>query len=182
MLTQVQQSILEKNELDVSYDEELDKIIYKSKGCDRLHHNIFEACELSIILERDIILKHNDLDYNISYINTANFIKSITQPTKLQLLEPKDIDTDNHFWDAFSDNETEISARILVSYAQIKNSWDSFTVEDIVKWKHDHGKLQSTTFYFNNLIKEEYIIDNKDDTYSFTLDFISRCYKSSPKK
>ena len=165
----------------VRYDEALDKIIFESKGGDSLTHNIFAACELSIYLERDIILKHN-LDYNISSINAANFIKSITHPTKLQLPLPKDINTDDHFWGAFGEVHTETSARVLVSYAQTKNSWMDFTIEDIVKWKQEHVDTKATTFYFNDLITKGWIIDNKDDIYSFTLDFITRCHKSSPKK
>jgi hypothetical protein len=112
----------------------------------------------------------------------SNFIKRITHTTKLHLPLPKDIDTDNHFWNAFDNWETEISANILVSHAQIKNSWDDFTIKNIVRWKHQHGDPEATTFYFNDLITKGWVIDNKDDTYSFTLDFISRCHKSSPKK
>ncbi|OGC45263.1 hypothetical protein A2V49_01535 [candidate division WWE3 bacterium RBG_19FT_COMBO_34_6] len=97
----------------------------------------------------------------------------------MEIPNPEQIDTTKHFYDAFGNCETEISARWIVRLCQKRNiGWEPFTYNDI------DGFYRSKGFYgftFNNLITGRYI-EEKNGLYHITLDFVVRCYKSSPKE
>lgn len=92
-------------------------------------------------------------------------------------IKPSDIKTDNHFWGAFGNSETEVSARYLVSMAQKNGDWRNFTKDEI-------DKFSKQDFWFNKLLDDGTnnppIKKNEDGSYSFTHKFITRCFLSSP--
>jgi hypothetical protein len=109
-------------------------------------------------------------------------------------IQPKDIKTTLglHFFDAFDNSETEVSAKWLVRLAQEKGGWFPFTREEIEAFYNKGGHKG---FWFNRLVEAERTRRNpwseayydgggwiikEDDFYFFTDDFIKRCHKSSP--
>lgn len=108
-------------------------------------------------------------------------------------IQPKDINTPpgGHFWDAFGENETEVSARYIVRLCQRKGGWHPFTKEEIEKLYNEAGYKN---FEFNRLIEPGmafYIqkgrvpegggwIIEREKYFYVTDDFILRCYKAAP--
>ena len=94
-------------------------------------------------------------------------------------VQPKDINTDAHFFEAFDNMETEISARYIVKLMQDKGEWTSFTEQEIGEF---YKKISGYTdgFTFNNLINGEWVLRNEDETLEITPDFVERVHKSSP--
>lgn len=93
---------------------------------------------------------------------------------------PNDIPTPpgGHFWDAFGNMETEISARWLVRFAQERGTgWSPFTTEEIEAF-YVSGGFQD--FRFNKLISGGWIIAS-GNTFQFTEDFIARCHRAGTK-
>ena len=109
-------------------------------------------------------------------------------------IQPDQIDTPQggHFWDAFGNSETEVSARYVVRLCQEKGGWYPFTREEIEEF---YNKSGHQNFWFNWLVHPgtAYSITGgsyqvgggwileKDDQYFVTDDFIQRCYKSALK-
>ncbi len=92
-------------------------------------------------------------------------------------IQPNHIHTGDHFWDAFSNSETEVSARYIVRLCQENNGWMSFTKEEIDKSsKHD--------FHFNHLRtyndEPHSFVQLRDGRYYVTHEFVANCFKSSP--
>lgn len=116
-------------------------------------------------------------------------------------IQPEDIDGSRHFFGAFGNRETEISAGWIIRFLQERNqSWKPFKYEDINTF---YSKQYTDGFWFNRLVEAEMIPPNlarafegyrdtpipagggwviMDTTgqYYLTDDFITRCYKSSP--
>lgn len=115
-------------------------------------------------------------------------------------IQPEDIDAENHFFDAFDNYETEISASWIVRFLQQRGAgWVSFTYDEINTFYSQNFKHG---FRFNRLVDPEMIspslarefaghVDPKipkgggwivlfDGSYYITSDFIKRCHKSSP--
>ncbi len=115
-------------------------------------------------------------------------------------IQPKDINAKGHFWDAFDNVETEVSARYIVRLCQEKGGWSPFTREEIEKFYQRSGYVN---FCFNRLVDPEmvplslvrafagcreplvpmgggWVILGEDGKYRVTEDFIRRCHKSSP--
>ena len=96
-----------------------------------------------------------------------------------------------HFWNAFDNTETEISARYVVRLCQRKGGWYPFSYDEIEALYNEAGYRN---FAFNRLIEPGmafYIqkgrvpegggwIIEQEGQYFVTDDFILRCYKSSP--
>lgn len=97
---------------------------------------------------------------------------SVTSPV------PADIDASKHMFDAFGNNETEVSAGYIVRLCQRKGNWTSFTEEEIEAFYQEAGHRD---FWFNNLISGGWIV-KEDGCYLVTPEFIGRCYRSSPAK
>jgi hypothetical protein len=91
---------------------------------------------------------------------------------------PNDINTNQHFWNAFGQCEKEITAKWIVKYMQQENEWKPFTKDDIEKFYNKGGYFN---FYFNGLIDGQHIIEN-GDYLEVTPLFIVKCYQSSPVK
>lgn len=125
---------------------------------------------------------------------------------------PKDINFENHFFNAFENNETEVSAWWLCKMAQERGGWFPFTradIEAVYGRKFQHG------FYFNHLVERgtgfgmpgerylmgggwivrilsdrgvgaanslQYEVAEAQAQYFFTEEFIMRCYLSSNNK
>jgi len=107
-------------------------------------------------------------------------------------IQPDDIDTSKHFFDAFGHMETEISAHYIVGLCQQKGSWGPFTKEEIENFYRSKGHQEG--FSFNALIesKTERLFDGRTHTiggewiihegeeYIITPEFIRQVFKSSP--
>ncbi len=100
---------------------------------------------------------------------------------KFQIM-PKDINTNAHFYDAFDHYETETSASWIVSYMQALGTWVSFTAEEMQEFYTRPGhRPEGEEFLYNGLFRDHHI-EFEDGRHFVTVDFISRCYKASPKK
>jgi hypothetical protein len=92
-------------------------------------------------------------------------------------IRPSDISTKEHFFDAFNNSETEVSAKWLVRLAQKNGDWRDFTKAEI-------DEFSKQDFWFNRLLDdgsyEPPIRKNEDGTYSFTHKFVTKCFLSSP--
>ncbi|MFA5185962.1 MAG: hypothetical protein WC551_05720 [Patescibacteria group bacterium] len=108
------------------------------------------------------------------------------------LVQPKDINTEQHFWDAFGNSETEVSARYIVRLCQRKCAWLPFHRAEIealyqeggyrgfeFNWLVEPG-LSFSIVHGNTRVGGGWIVLGEDGLYRVTDDFILRCYKSSP--
>ena len=107
--------------------------------------------------------------------------------------KPSEIKMDGHFWNAFENNETEISAWWLVELARKHGDWRPFTREEIEQF---YGQKHKDGFTFNRLIErgvgygmpgQRYLtgggwIVPRDGLLHFTEEFVMRCYLSSNDK
>lgn len=104
-------------------------------------------------------------------------------------IQPKDIDTGKHFFDAFGKREREVSAKWIVRFCQHRElGWTPFTYKEIDDFYRSKGMLDG--FWMNGL--ENYgIVPDKiegekrhkptfNHTYTIHHEFVSRCYKASP--
>lgn len=105
-------------------------------------------------------------------------------------VKPKDIDTTKHFFEAFGKREREVSARYIVQFCQARDEgWADFTDKDIDDYYSEHGAGDG--FWMNGLGMYGIVSDNpgltlnnrplENPTYQILPEFVSRCYKSSPK-
>ena len=95
-------------------------------------------------------------------------------------IQPRHINAKRHFWDAFGNNETEISAGYIVRLCQKLGGWVPFTREQIEAFYNEAGH---TDFWFNRLRgqrTEDFIVLGEDGKFRVTHEFIARCHKSSP--
>lgn len=84
-------------------------------------------------------------------------------------IQPGHVNTDQHFWNAFDNRETEDAARRLVISAKRRGNWEPFTIADI-----------GPGFDFGRLVAQEWIFKKENGEYYFTLQFVARCWGSSP--
>ena len=92
-------------------------------------------------------------------------------------IKPSDIDVGRHFWGAFGNCETEISANYIVRLCIQKGGWIPFTQEEIEELYQRFGYKN---FWFNRLLDDNFIILDKDNKYHITKEFSSICYGASP--
>lgn len=101
-----------------------------------------------------------------------------------QQIQPEDIDTSKHFFEAFDKREREISARWIVCFCQDRGEgWESFTYQDIDGFYRSKGVRDG--FWMNQLDRYGIVPDDSDaknPKYAISDEFISRCYIASPKK
>lgn len=103
--------------------------------------------------------------------------KIVTDHDKLPI-QPRHIDTAEHFFNSFGKMESEHSARLLVCMAQQKGGWFPFTMEEIRAFA---ASVTSKLFYFNGLddSNKGWLV-YRDNRYYFTVEFIARCFMASP--
>ncbi len=103
---------------------------------------------------------------------------------------PSTVNTEkDHFWNAFGNSETEVSAQWLCLLAQQNGDWRPFTLQDIQSL---YRKTHKSPFGFNQLIdrgvayssRGRYLtgggwIVPQGDLFLFTEEFVLRCYFSS---
>lgn len=117
-------------------------------------------------------------------------------------VQPRDINASKHLWDAFGNNETEISAGWIVRFLHERNhGWEPFTYEEINAF---YSRKFTDGFSFNRLVEPEMVPPSLarafaghhdplipagggwivliGDKYHITEDFVEQCFKSSPKK
>lgn len=98
-------------------------------------------------------------------------------------VRPEHISTNpgDHFWDAFGNMETEISAKWIVRLCQRLGGWRAFTGEQIEAFYREAG---FQTFMFNRLLDGDngFVVRGADKKYRVTHEFICRCFGSSPNE
>jgi hypothetical protein len=118
-------------------------------------------------------------------------------------ITPEHIDASQHLFDAFDNQETEISAGWIIRFMQAREAgWMPFTMEEIEAF---YSKKFSDGFRFNRLVEPQmippslvrafaghfdplvpagggWIILGDDKKYYVTDDFVTRCFKSRPVK
>jgi hypothetical protein len=94
-------------------------------------------------------------------------------------VRPDHISLEKHFWDAFGNNETEVSAWWIVLLCQQLGGWVAFTYEQIEELYNSKGYLN---FCFNRLLDgpHGFVILGADGKYRVTHEFICRCFAASP--
>ena len=97
----------------------------------------------------------------------------------ISAIKPSDIDTSQHFWDAFGNYETEVNARWIVRFCQDRDSWEPFTYDELNSFCEENG--HKGDFWFNRLGKEDFIQKKGYLYHHITHRFICRCYEASPK-
>lgn len=118
----------------------------------------------------------------------------VTHESNFQI-QPDDIDTPpgGHFWGAFDNTETEVSARYVVRLCKRKGGWHPFSHDEIERFYNESGHRG---FSFNRLIRPGtafYILKGRvlegggwiieiDGLYYVTDDFIFRCFQSTQVK
>lgn len=114
--------------------------------------------------------------------------------TKGRPIQPADIDINQHFFDAFDNNETEVSAHYIVGLCQQRGNWEPFTQREIEAYYRSFGHTDG--FTFNRLIEPQTVrsfdgsshtagggwIIQEGDQYVITPEFIRRVYQFSPAK
>lgn len=94
-------------------------------------------------------------------------------------IKPEHINTDRNFMGTIWQNmETEVSANWLVRFAQRRNSWTPFTIEELEAFYHEKRPVDEK-FWFNKLTNDGHISE-VGDKMTFTIEFVSACYMVSP--
>lgn len=117
-------------------------------------------------------------------------------------IQPDDINTQAHFFNAFNHHETEISAGWIIRFLRARGrGWAPFSREELTTFYHQTFPQES--FHFNRLIEPEmippslarafeghldplipagggWIVETTDGRLCVTDDFINRCHRSSP--
>lgn len=90
-------------------------------------------------------------------------------------IDPNCIETEGgHWWNSFGRSEREVSAKLFVRACQKANSW---TVTQDQLDKED----STGNYWFNGLIQDKWITDNKDDTYTANHRFQCHVYGMFPR-
>lgn len=93
------------------------------------------------------------------------------------MVSPDQIDIRKHFFDAFGNVETEVSARYIVEFCQLRGQgWVPFTYEQINDFYKSMGHQDG--FWFNRLLKQGHIIETEGQ-YQIQPSFVDRCFRSS---
>lgn len=114
------------------------------------------------------------------------------------MIEPSDIDSTKHFWDAFDHAETEVSARYIVRLCQEVGGWVPFTFEQINAFYQKARGNKIESFTFNRLVDAQWVrtrpwaepelkgggwvFRDHAGNYHISEEFIKRCANSSPAK
>jgi len=100
----------------------------------------------------------------------------IVSDTGIFEIQPVDIDIGRHFFDAFGNFETEVSALYIVLLCREMGGWKPFSMEQIEEVYRRAGHRDG--FLFNYLLPI-FVMRGEDDLYRVTDEFILRCYKAS---
>jgi hypothetical protein len=119
----------------------------------------------------------------------------ITNPEAFPI-QPDQIDTSDHLWDAFDHHETEISARWIVQFCQQRGqSWSPIRPEELTRYYRTERKQPHERFCFNRLIDPGtafygglgsrpvgggWLMKQDDGTLAITDEFVTRCHQASP--
>jgi hypothetical protein len=103
-------------------------------------------------------------------------MKRIIDPVTYPIA-PRRIDTSGHFWNAFGNHKTEISANWIVWFCQERSGWHPFTLAELEEFYHANGFAGG--FEFNGLDTDGFVA-LRDGKYELTHEFVASCFKSSP--
>ena len=116
-------------------------------------------------------------------------------------VQPAHINASQHLFNSFDHRDTEVSAGWIVRFLQEREKgWAPFTHEDINSF---YSRWHKDGFTFNRLVNAQmvppslarafaghhdplipvgggWIVKGDDDRYYVTVEFVTRCFKSSP--
>jgi hypothetical protein len=101
-------------------------------------------------------------------------------------IQPEDINASKHFFGAFGNIETEVSAGWIIRFLQDRGQgWKPFTQAEIYEF---YSRKFTGHFCFHRLINSQAVFERptvgwivlQDDLYYVTHHFICECHKSSP--
>ncbi len=93
------------------------------------------------------------------------------------MIEPLDINTNNHFWDAFGNYEKEISANWIVKFCQHKGDFAPFTYERLNEWAKENGHEGNITLNGLDTLNG---VEQEDKLIILMPRFIAACWGASP--
>jgi hypothetical protein len=100
-------------------------------------------------------------------------------------IKPESINVRQHFFNAFGNYQTEVSAGWIVRFCQQRGvGWLPFAFADINQFylanvQGDNRSPEDRQFGFNELDDRGFLVF-QDDRYHFTHEFIARCHLVSP--
>jgi len=93
-------------------------------------------------------------------------------------IQPNDINAKQHFFDAFNNHETEISAGWIVRFCQGRGRrWEPFPLAELERFYNARGHKD---FWFNRLLNPGNGVRLEDGTVYIEHEFVARCWKASP--
>jgi len=108
-------------------------------------------------------------------------------------IRPSDIDASTHFWDAFGNSETEVSANYIVAFCQERVGWFPFTFKQLNRFYLANKPEGHEDYTFNGLRhaqpgtlewlqdeENQFVQFGKDGKFRVTHEFVARCFLSSP--
>lgn len=104
----------------------------------------------------------------------------ITDGSKFPI-QPKDIHIGKgfkHFWDAFDNSETEVSAFYVVGLCQKLGGWIPFTHEQIEQFYTENGPGDG--FTFNRLVDQQAVLMNPAEEFGRMAEHANLCRGMNP--
>jgi len=93
-------------------------------------------------------------------------------------IQPQDIDASRHFFDAFDNMETEISAGWIIRFMQQRGTgWQPFTQDEI---DVHYNRKFSGHFPFNRLVEAESVLARPAEEFGRVLEHVSICRNTNP--
>lgn len=94
-------------------------------------------------------------------------------------IRPKDINANQHMFNTFEHQETEVSAGWIVRFCQEENgnTWDSFPESKLIDYYQKLCKAKES-FLFNRLTRDSFVVvDGKTRMVTVSNEFVRRCCK-----
>jgi hypothetical protein len=107
-------------------------------------------------------------------------MKQIT--ADVEATRPGDINAKKHFFDAFGNRESEISAGWIVEFCQgrpgDKGSWTPFKLAELEAF---YARRHNDGFTFNRLVSDGYVVRN-GTMCVLTREFVEKCHQAQPAR
>lgn len=95
-------------------------------------------------------------------------------------IQPKHINIEKHFWDAFGNSESETAALLIVRLCQQSGGWMPFTKEEIDAHANHNFHFNRLNDFCHPESDTNFVILGVDNKYRVTHEFIAKCFVASP--
>jgi len=99
---------------------------------------------------------------------------------KTYAIQPRHISGKKFFWDAFADDNTANSAKIIVRLCQAKGGWIPFTKGEIDSFFGHDFPFDGLCPQDNEKDADNLVILGEDGRYRVTREFIIGCFNAAP--